>query len=140
MRRTIITLDSKDGKYIPVLVVMEELCPDMQDYGAPPINKRPNSYDKDKKGGTGDGTVPVFVLVILLSKIRWNFALLMKLKREYQYHTKRATAPIERFVSFRGFVMRKWKNERNKKNDRKIEKGFEEVTRNLTGYDFSRKR
>ena len=48
MRRTIITLDTKDGKYIPVLVVMEELCPDMQDYGAPPINKRPNSYDKDK--------------------------------------------------------------------------------------------
>lgn len=24
--------------------------------------------------------------------------------------------------------------------DRKIEKGFKEVTRNLTGYDFSRKR
>jgi len=48
MRRTIITLDTKDGKYIPVFVVMEELCPDMQDYGAPPINKRPHSYDKDK--------------------------------------------------------------------------------------------
>ena len=80
------------------------------------------------------------MLVILLSKIRGNFALLMKLKREYQYPAKRATAPIERFVSFRGFAMRKWENERNKKNDRKIEKGFKEVTRNLTGYDFSRKR
>ena len=79
------------------------------------------------------------MLVILLSKIRGNFAQLIKLKREYQYHTKRATTPLERFVSFRGFAMRKWENERNKKNDRKIEKGFKEVTRNLTGYDFSRK-
>lgn len=79
------------------------------------------------------------MLVILLSKIRGNFAQLIKLKREYQYHTKRATTLLERFVSFRGFAMRKWENERNKKNDRKIEKGFKEVTRNLTGYDFSRK-
>ena len=80
------------------------------------------------------------MLVILLSKIRGNFTQLMKLKREYRYHTKRATTLLERFVSFRGFAMRKWENERNKKNDRKIEKGFKEVTRNLTGYDFSRKK
>lgn len=48
MRRTVITLDTKDGRYIPVFVVTEELYPDMQDYDAPPINKRPNSYAKDK--------------------------------------------------------------------------------------------
>jgi len=43
MRRTIVTLDTKDGKYIPVFVVMEELYPDMQDYNDSSI----------KNGGTG---------------------------------------------------------------------------------------
>ena len=48
MRRTIITIDTKDRKYIPVFVVMEELYPDMQDYGNPYLNKRAKGYDKDK--------------------------------------------------------------------------------------------
>lgn len=48
MRRTIITLDTKDGKYIPVFVVMEELYPDMQDYGAPVLNKRAKRNDDNK--------------------------------------------------------------------------------------------
>lgn len=48
MRRTIITIDTKDRKYIPVFVVMEELYPDMQDYGNPNLNKRAKGYDKDK--------------------------------------------------------------------------------------------
>lgn len=48
IRRTIITIDTKDGKYIPVFVVMEELYPDMQDYGNPDLNKRAKGYDKGK--------------------------------------------------------------------------------------------
>ena len=47
-RRTIITLDTKDNKIIPVFIVMEKLFSDMQDYDFKPINKRPNSYDKKK--------------------------------------------------------------------------------------------
>lgn len=78
------------------------------------------------------------MLVVLLSKIRGDFTQLLKLKRDYQYHTQRATTPLERFVSFRGFAMRKWESERNKKNDRKIEKGFKEVTSSLTGLVFSK--
>lgn len=48
MRRTIITLDTNDGRFIPVFVVMEELYPDMQDYNAKELNKRPNSYEQGK--------------------------------------------------------------------------------------------
>jgi len=48
MRRTIVTLDTKDGKYIPVFVVMEELYPDMQDYNDSSLHKRPNSYAEGK--------------------------------------------------------------------------------------------
>lgn len=48
MRRTIITLDTKDGRYVPVFVVMEELYSDMQDYYSSNYNKRPNSYEKGK--------------------------------------------------------------------------------------------
>ena len=48
MRRTIVTLDTKDGKYIPVFVVMEELYPDMQDYNDSSLHKRPNSYAEVK--------------------------------------------------------------------------------------------
>lgn len=40
MRRTIVTLDTKDGKYIPVFVVMEELYPGMQDYNDSSLHKR----------------------------------------------------------------------------------------------------
>ena len=43
MRRTIVTLDTKDGKYIPVFVVMEELYPDMQDYNDSSLHKRPRT-------------------------------------------------------------------------------------------------
>ena len=48
MRRTIITLDTKDGKYIPVFVVTEELYPDMQDYKAPLFSRHSNTHDKKK--------------------------------------------------------------------------------------------
>lgn len=48
MRRTIITIDTNDGKYIPVFVVMEELYPDMQDYGEAALNRRANGYDRKK--------------------------------------------------------------------------------------------
>lgn len=48
MRRTIITLDTKDGKYIPVFVVTEELCPDMQDYNFTSFSKHSKTHDKHK--------------------------------------------------------------------------------------------
>lgn len=48
MRRTIITLDTKDGKYIPVFVVTEELYPDMQDYHTISFSKHSKTHDKDK--------------------------------------------------------------------------------------------
>lgn len=80
------------------------------------------------------------LLVILLSKIRGDVSQLMKLKRSYTIHTKRATDPMERYISFRGYVMRIWEKERNRKNDRKLEKGFKEVTSSLTGIDFKKKR
>ena len=48
MRRTIITLDTIDGKYIPVFVVTEKLYPDMQDYDAPLHSKRPKTFEKNK--------------------------------------------------------------------------------------------
>lgn len=48
-RRTIITIDTKDGTFIPVFVVMEVLYPDMQDYNNPGLNKRAKSFEKDKE-------------------------------------------------------------------------------------------
>ena len=48
MRRTIITLDTKEGKYIPVFVVTEELCPDMQDYNFTSFSKHSKTHDKHK--------------------------------------------------------------------------------------------
>lgn len=80
------------------------------------------------------------LLVILLSKIRGDVSQLLKLKRDYTNHTRRATEPMERYISFRSYVMRIWEKERNKKNDRKLEKGFKEVTNRLTGIDFKKRR
>lgn len=48
MRRTIITLDTKEGRIIPVFSVTEMLFPDMQDYNEPMFSKRPKSFEKDK--------------------------------------------------------------------------------------------
>ena len=48
MRRVIITLDTVDGRYIPVFVVTEQLYPDMQDYNAPMFNKRSKTHDNNK--------------------------------------------------------------------------------------------
>lgn len=80
------------------------------------------------------------LLVILLSKIRGDFSQLLKLKKDYINHTQKATEPVERYISFRGYVMRIWEKGRNKKNDRKFEEGFKEVTSSLTGIDFKRRR
>ena len=71
------------------------------------------------------------MLILVVSKAYKNFAVFHHLQYSYQTHLRKTQNPVERYDSFKHYVMNKWEGEKTECEMKHFKNGYKHVVKSL---------